>query len=212
MPKALILTALCAALLPPSAPRASVRQRKPPEDQIKLGRMFFAQDEKCRGLLREERWKDAEAACRESVRLADRFADHRELEKLTAYAGLANAMAGQRRYAEAVGLYKRAIEVSRPRLGDTDAEVGGLYLNIALAHHNMRDPNAAREWYRKAEKTYRAAYSGIDEAEVTAEMSKMKGLYLQVLRRVFEFHLRAAEEAGDEADAAEVKKKLAELP
>ncbi len=68
-----------------------------PEDQQKLGQRFFAQEAKCRGLLRDARWKEAEAACRESVRLADRFADYRELEKMGAYASVGHALMGQER-------------------------------------------------------------------------------------------------------------------
>jgi tetratricopeptide (TPR) repeat protein len=185
--------------------------RPAPEDQIKLGQQFFAQEAKCRGLLRDRSWKEAEAACEESVRLADRFADHRELEKMGAYASVGHALMGQQRYRDAIRFYSRAIEVSRPRLDDTNAETGDMFVNMAVAHHLLRELDAAREWYRKAEKTYRTAHAGIREEEVTEQGAEMKRGYLKALRRVFELHLRAAQDAGAAAEVKEIEKQLADL-
>jgi tetratricopeptide (TPR) repeat protein len=210
----LLRRTLFAAALPLSAAAAVAppQARPAPEDQLKLGRRFFAQEGKCRGLLRGRQWKEAEAACRESARLADRFADHRELEKMRAYASVGHALMGQERFREAIGYYARAVEVSRPRLDDASAELGDMYLNIAVAHHSLRDPGAAREWYRKAGKTFRAAYSGIDEGEMTEEVAGMRRGYVKALRQVYELHLRAAEEAGAASEVEEIKRQLAKLP
>lgn len=205
----LTIFAVAVSLYAPAPARAQVPPA--PEDQQKLAQRFFAQEAECRGLLREGKWKEAEAACRASVRLADRFADYRELEKMGAYTSVGHALMGQERYREALDFYARAVEVSRPRLGETDAESGDMYLNIALAHHSLSELDAAREWYRKAAKTYRAAHSGVNEAEMAEEGAEMKRRYVKSLRQVFVYHLRAAEEAGAEAEVKELKRQLAEL-
>lgn len=188
------------------------QSRPAPEDQIKLGQQFFAQDKKCRGLLGEERWKEAEAACEESVRLADRFADYRELEKLGAYAGLGHALAGQRRFREAIKYYSRAIEVARPRLDDTNAEVADMYVNIAMSYHALRDLREALEWYRKAASSYKAAHARIEKDGVSDEGAEMQRGYMKALKRVYDYHILAAEQSGATAEAEEIKKRLASLP
>ena len=214
MRKALTLTALTASLLLPAAAPALAQGRKPPVDQVKLGQQFFAQEEKCRGLLREKRWKEAEPACRAAVQLSEGFADQRELEKMSAHAAVGHALMGQERFKEAAESYVRAVEASRPRLHDKNAEVGDMYFNVAVAYHMLRDFGAARGWYRKAETTYRAAISGISEEEAAGSepIAEMKSGYRKALKRFLEYHLRAAEEAGDEADIKEVTRQLAELP
>lgn len=213
MTQTLRRTLLSASLVLLAAPPALPQKRPAPVDQVALGRQFYAQEGKCRGLLREKRWGEAEAACRESVRLAERFADHRELEKMGAHASVGHALMGLGRYREAAESYARAVEVSRPRLGDANAEVGDMHFNIAVAHHMLRDLGAARGWYGKAGQTYRAAAAGIGGEEAAApEVAEMKRGYLRALKRVLEFHLRAAGEAGDEAEAQGIRKQLAELP
>ncbi|MBA3247134.1 MAG: tetratricopeptide repeat protein, partial [Pyrinomonadaceae bacterium] len=173
---------------------AAYPQHQAPEDQIKLGQKFFEAEEKCRGLLRNKQWKEAEVTCKAAVQLADRFADYRELEKMGAYENVGNSLAGQRRYEEAINYFSRAIEVGKPRVDDTNAEVGCLYGSIAIAYHALRNLDKAREFYRKAVKTYQAAYSIIDpEAEHGVEMRQG---YLKMLKSILEYHLLAAEQAG----------------
>ena len=188
-------------------------QRKPaPADQIKLAERFFAQEAECRALLRREQWKQAEAACKAATQLADRFTDHRELEKMGAYGSVSQALMGQERYQDAIKQYVRALELSRPRLTDANAEVGELYARIGMAYHSLRDLNAAREWYGKAEKTYLTAYSNIKEEDVVEEGLEIKRGYLRTLKNIFERHLMAAHEAGATAEAEEIKKRVANLP
>ncbi len=160
----------------PANQAASDVQREP-EDQIKLARQFFQADEKCRGLLKSERWQEAEVACRFGARLSDRFADHRELEKMGAYQPVGESLAGQKRYAEAINYYTRALELARPRLDDSNAEVGELYGRIALAYHMSRDLERACEFYRKATRSYQTAYANIKEEDVVEEGLAIKRGY-----------------------------------
>jgi tetratricopeptide (TPR) repeat protein len=192
--------------------RRASAPRRAPVDQVKLVDEYFAADAKCRGLLKAEKWKEAEVACLAETRIVDRFTDHRELEKLSAYEQVGASLAGQKRYAEAITYYLRALELSRPRLNDANADVGQLYGRIALAYHMMRDLGEAREFYRKATRTYQTAYANINEDEVVEEGLEMKRGYLKILKSMLEFHLIAAEQAGAPAEVEEIKKQLASLP
>lgn len=195
----------------PQAQIVSEKQREP-VDQIELARQYSEVDKKCRGLLKQEKWKEAEVACLAETRLADRFADQRELEKMGAYENVGAALTGQKRYAEAITYYTRALEISRPRLTDANAEVGQLYGRIALAYHMMRDLDKAREFYLKATNTYQTAYAGINEEGVVEEGLEMKRGYLKTLKSILEFHLIAAEQAGATAEADAIKQQIAALP
>ncbi len=207
--KRLIVIALPVLVLSSSGPVLPQRRRAP-EDQIKLGQKFYAADEQCHSILKLQRWRDAEVACRNAVRLADRFADYRELEKMGAYENVGDALMGQGRYREAISYYTRAVEVGRPRVNDKNAETGQVYASIGAAYHRLRELDKAREFYRKAESTYRTAYSNIDpEAECGVEMRQS---YLRWLKVILENHRLAAEQAGAAAEAEEVKKQIAGLP
>jgi tetratricopeptide (TPR) repeat protein len=188
------------------------QRRRVPEDQIKLGQKFFEAEDKCRNLLHSEQWKEAEAACKAAVQLADRFADYREMEKMGAYENVGHSLIGQKRYDEAISYYFRALDVSRPRLNDTNAEVGQVYGRIAIAYHAMRNLDKAREFYRKAAKTYQIAYSNIKEEEVTEEGIEIKRGYLKILKSILEYHLIAAEQAGAPNEAEAIKKQMESLP
>ncbi len=183
------------------------QRRRAPEDQLKLNDLYFAQEKKCRGLLHEERWKEAEAACAETVRLADRFADQRELEKLSAYAELGHALDGQKRFREAIKNYMRAVEVARPRLDETNVEIADVYRDIAMSYHALGDLKEARDWYTKTEASYLASYKRIAGGDVSPEGEEMLRGYMKALKRVYELHSIVAEQAGALDEAEELKKK-----
>jgi tetratricopeptide (TPR) repeat protein len=106
-------------------PSARAQVSADPEGQ--LARQFFDADGKCRALLRGGTLKEAEAACKASLQLAERFTGGRELEQMGAYGSVAQVLLGQKRYREALGYYERALKVVVGRLDDTDAEVGQVY-------------------------------------------------------------------------------------
>ena len=193
-------------------PASTAFSRHPqiPEDQIKLGQKYFEAEKNCRSLLQNKEWKQAEAVCKSAVKLADRFADNRELEKMGAYENVGHSLMGQKRYEEAVSYYSRAVEVGHPRVNDTNAEVGRLYGSVANAYHAMHKLDKAREFYRKAAKTYQVAYSNLDP-EADYGIAMRQG-YLKNLKGILEYHLLAAEQAGISSEVEDIKKQIASLP
>ncbi|MCA1815717.1 MAG: tetratricopeptide repeat protein [Acidobacteria bacterium] len=155
--------------------------------------------------------KEAEAPCTAAARLAARLGAGRELEKMGAYEQVGVVMMGEGRYREALGYYARALETVRGRLTDRNAEVGQLYGEIAMAHHSLRELDKALEFYRRAEKTYQVAYAAIDPEKVTEEGVEIKRSYLRTLRRIFQAHILAADQAGATSEAKEIRRQLDSL-
>jgi hypothetical protein len=96
-------------------------------------------------------------------------------------------------------------------LTDRNAEVGQLYWDIAMAHHSLRDLGKALEFYRKAEKTYRVAYAAIDPEKVTEDGVAIKKSYLRALKKIFQAHILAADQAGATSEAEEIRRQLDSL-
>src|SRR5215510_507076 len=175
------------------------------EKELETARQFFEKDDKCRGLLREQKWQDAELTCKAAVAIADRLPDHRALEKMGAYEQVGHAMFAQRRFQEALDHYSRAFTIGQTTLSDTDPETGYGYRNLGVTNHVLGNLDKAREFYAKAERTLQHAYDHID-------LEDARPGYLKTLRYVLQNHLLAAQESGAEKEAEEIKKRLAKLP
>jgi TonB family protein len=175
------------------------------EKELETARQFFEKEEKCRSLLRNQKWQDAELTCKEAVAIANRLPQHRALEKMGAYEAVGNALFSQRRFQEALDHYSRAFIIGQTTLSDTDAETGYAYRNLGVTNHMLGNLDKAREFYSKAEKTLQHAYDHIGLEDVRPG-------YLKTLRSVLQYHLLAAQESGAEKEAEEIKKRPAKLP
>jgi tetratricopeptide (TPR) repeat protein len=175
------------------------------EKELETARQFFEKEEKCRDLLRKQKWQDAELTCKAVVAIADRLPEHRALEKMGAYEAVGRVLFSQRRFQEALDLYSRAFTIGQTTLGDTDAETGYAYRNLGVTNHMLGNLDKAREYYSKAEKTLQHAYDHIGLEDARQD-------YLKTLRDVLQHHLLAAQESGAEKEAEEIKKRLAKLP
>lgn len=182
------------------------------EYDLKISQPFFEEYEKCRQLIRSRKWKEAESACKRTVQLADQFKRGRELERSGAYEYVGLVMLGQKRHQEAIEYFNRAIDIVTPKLDETDAELGQLFGELAIAYHGLGDLNKARELYRKAEKIYQAAYAKFAGDDLDEEVVKMRQGYIKALKTLFEFHLSAAEDAGAASEVEEIKKQMNSLP
>jgi TonB family protein len=175
------------------------------ERQLVVNRRYFALDDKCRSLLNARKWQDAEQVCRNALPVADQLADHEGLTKMGAYEHVGHALFAQQRYAEALEYYTRAFGFAQSSLGETDAEMGYAYRHLAMAHHGVGNLDKARELYKKAETTLELAQEKIGNAD-------LKQRYRKSLKEILKYHLLAAEEAGQPAEAEEIRKRLTENP
>lgn len=182
------------------------------KQQKQIGKKFFAEDEKCRNLIKQQKWQEAEPVCAANARLSDKFSSDRELKKLGAHQSLGYALMGQKRYKEALASYARAADAVRSKLTDSDAEMGRLYGDIAITYHALGELDKARAMYRKAETTYQNAYVSIGEGGEDEFVTDLQQRYMKSLKQLIEYHLIAAEQAGATDEIEEIKKLLKSLP
>lgn len=191
-------------------PRAAVEEHERDED-VSAG--YFREANRCRGLIKDQKWNDAEGVCRSAVKLAEQFGGGRELEKSGGYEMYGHVLLGQKRPREALEYFTRALDAVTGHLTETDAELADLYRHIGVAHHLSRDLDKAREFYRKAEKVYRLAHDYIGRDDPDSEWTKQfRQRYLKSRKQVIEYHIKAAEQAGDDAEVRELKKLQESLP
>lgn len=188
-----------------------------PQDEYErdraVGDKYFKASDKCNGLVRGQKWEEAEAACKVAVELASQFPSGRELEKSGAYQFFGHVLRGQKRYREALEYYHRALDAVRAKLTEKNAELAQLYGDVAITQHLLRDLDKAREFYRKAENVYRLAHANIlSDGDPDEETIKMTQGYMRALRRLLEYHLIAAEDAGAATEVEEIKKSLKSFP
>lgn len=187
-------------------------QRKENERQDQLASLYFKHDDKCRNLVRAQKWKEAEETCKALVGIADQLTDDRSLEKMGAYESFGLVMMGQSHYREALDYYSRALNAVRVTLNETNAELGSLFGNMAMAHHALRDLDKAREMYRKAERVYQLAYASIGGGNTSSETHQIQQQYMKRLKQLLEYHLIAAQQAGATDEVEEIKKLKEKLP
>lgn len=171
------------------------------ERQEQLATQYSEESSRCRNLVREQKWKEAEYPCWSATRIANQLSDDRALEKMGAYRRFGYVMIGQRRFEEALEYAKRALDAVQSKLTEKDGEIGQLYGDIAIAYHLLHDLGKAREFYRKAENSYHLAISDIGD-----EMLEER--YRDSLKKILGYHLIAAEQSGATAEVEEVKRML----
>ena len=182
------------------------------ERQDQLAQQYFSEEKRCRTFAKSEDWKEAEKVCGAVVRIADQLSDERSMEKMVANQYFGNVLLWQKRYQEAIEYYYRAIKLAGTSLREKDAELGQLYGDLAIAHHLLRDLDKAREFYKKAEKTYQNAYASFGKGDSDEWVETTRARYLKSLKTLLEYHIRAAEDAGATAEAEEIRKLMKSLP
>jgi TonB family protein len=187
-------------------------QKQNYEHQEALARQYFKEDDKCRDLVRGQKWKEAEESCKVIVRIADQLSDDRSLERMGAYELFGHVLRGQKLYQEALEYYNRALGAVRSRLTEKDAELGRLYGDMAITHHLLRDVDKARELYKKAEKVYQLAHASIGDGDSDKWVDRTKREYTKSLKKLLEYHLIAAEDAGVASEVEEIQKLMKSLP
>jgi TonB family protein len=187
-----------------------------PKDQYdrdrKIAAEFFPRENQCRKLVNAGNYKDSEGICQEALKHAEMFPNGRELEKKGAYELVGHVMLGQKRYREALDYFKRAQVAVGSKLSEKDAELGDLYGSMAIAHHLLRELDKAQELYLKAERVLQAAYDNMKGDENDRELEELRRGYIKRLRRLLEYHLLAAEDAGASSEVEVIKKLMKTLP
>jgi TonB family protein len=196
-------TTIIAVLFPPGV--LTKEQKQELEREQELANSYFEEDKKCRDLAKEEKWKEAESACVVAVAISDQLQSDRALEKMRANEILGHVLLRQKRYQEAIDYYNRALKAVATKLSENDAELGRLWGDLAIAHHLKRDLDNARVFYKKAEQIYQNAYARVVEGEPDEWTKTIGKTYLKSLKTLLQYHLSAAQDAGADSEAEQVR-------
>jgi len=179
-------------------------------EENKNAKAYYAEDEKCRVLLRMKSYADAEISCKRAVAFAEKLPQRRYLDKATAYERLGIAFLGQQKADGAILYFNKALEArgSKPDAAANasdagDSEIGDLYFLIGQANHLSGKIDQARESYTKAENIYRAAFKHY------ADTPEVAGDIPPVIKNILETHLVLVENAGLKEEAEKIKQRLA---
>ena len=172
-------------------------------EATRINQAYFAQDEKCRNLLKGNDWLKAEASCRSAITLVEKLPKHHVLERSSSRLALAIALLFQRRADDAIPLLNASLEIGKPLLDDTDAETGERYLFLGHAHRLKGDIEISARYYERAESTYRTAFKEIDD-------DYLRRSYSRSIIRILEAHLSLVRSVGSESSAMIVEKRLSD--
>lgn len=187
----------------PTSEKAINELLKKDREETRANKLYFAEDEKCRNLIRAKDFVQADTSCRLTVSLAEKLPKDRYLERSSAYVSLAVVLLWQRKATEAIALLNQSLEVAKPILDDTDAETGERYFLLGQANHQLGKINEAGEYYIKAENTYRTAFKEMGDSDI-------REFYPKPIVNILQAHLILLKNAQLNEEAAKVEKRLAE--
>jgi TonB family protein len=167
---------------------------------------YFKQEKKCRDLLHEQQYPDAEQTCRPLIELAAKLPSERRLERLSAYQYAGHADFGQRKFSEALGFFNQELEIAEVVLKPSDAELAYAYRDVAHGLHGTGDLQQARPYCEHAISTLEQARGHIDSAF-------LKNEYSRTMNNVLQEYAALLRQSGDSsgADAAEQRAQSIEV-
>jgi tetratricopeptide (TPR) repeat protein len=187
----------------PTSKKAINELLRKDREETKANKLYFAEDEKCRKLISAGSFVQAETSCRLAVSLAEKLPKDRYLERSSAHVALAVALLWQGKALEAIPLLNRSLEIAKPIIDDTDAETGERYFWLGQANHQLGKINEAKEYYTKAEHTYRTAFKEMGDSDI-------REFYPKPIVNILKAHLILLKNAGLKEEAAKVEKRLIE--
>ena len=123
---------------------------------------YFKREDECRNLLKAQKYAEAEASCKSAVELAEKLPSERQNERRIANELTGEALLHEKKFPEALSLFKTELAIGEASLKPTDAELGYAYHHVALGYHATGDLQQAQSYYEKSEATLRAAREHMD--------------------------------------------------
>jgi tetratricopeptide (TPR) repeat protein len=174
------------------------------KDETIMAKQYFAEDAKCRSLIKTGKLHNAEISCRNALSLANKLPEQRDMEKYSANETVGLVILFQRRPGESIPFFNKALAIGKKRLTDSNAETGELYFYLGQANHLLGNFADAQKFYDDAEKVYRAAFIAINDDEVRAP-------YPQMIKNILTAHLSLLKTIGLTEKAEQVQKRLDNL-
>ena len=173
------------------------------DDETKANKAYYAEEKKCRTLISQGDFAEAERSCRQAILLVEKLPTDQALAKSSSRVALAVVMLCQQKSAEAIALLNTSLELGKPIIDDTDAETGERYFLLGQAYHQLANIDEAKRFYLKAENTYRTAFKEMGDSDIRA-------FYPRPIINILASHLLLLRNAGLTDDAARIEKRLAE--
>jgi len=122
---------------------------------------YFRVEDECRSLVKNVQYTDAEPKCREAAELSLKLPIEAVLERSSAISTLANVIFLQRRFAESLPYYSRALELDEGYRKPDDADLATDYENVGRAYGATGNLELADASYAVAVSTFRAAIKNL---------------------------------------------------
>jgi TonB family protein len=161
---------------------------------------YFAQDKKCRGQLQSRDFEGADSVCRAEIPLAEALPPTRQMERIEAYQNAGHALFHQRKFADALPLFRHELQLAEQALQPTEAELAYAYHDVALALHGTGKLQEANAFYQRSEDTLEKAREHIDG-------EFLKNEYAKYLKSVLRDHALLLQSLGDSSGAAALQQK-----
>jgi TonB family protein len=159
---------------------------------------FFPIEEKCRQLLNETNYPEAEKTCADAVGLSNKLPSDAVLERSEAQSLLGHALFLQDKIDEALPHYQEALKLDQNFRQPNDADLATDYVNLGRAYFRLGDFEKGDQLYSKGVETFEAAIMNLPG---------MKDNYTPRLKNALLEYAQFNRAAGqtDAADALEAK-------
>jgi TonB family protein len=159
---------------------------------------FFPVDDKCRQLVNEHIYSEAEKTCSQAIDLSNKLPPDAVLERSEVQSLLGHALLQQGKTEEALTHYQEALSLDQTILKPNDADLASNYANLGRAYFGLGDFDKGDQFFSKAVETFQAAILGFPE---------MKDSYTPRLKDTLLEYATFERAAGqnDAADALEAK-------
>jgi tetratricopeptide (TPR) repeat protein len=162
------------------------------KEESTVNQRYFGAEDKCRSLMQATKFAEAEATCRKAVELSNQLPKDAVLERSDALSLLANDVLSQRRFADSIPLYEKALELDQAYLKPNDADLATNYQNLGRAFALTGNFPKADQLYAQAVSTFKLAIKNLPS---------MTENYSRRLRRALNEYAQV-KDAEDQKDAA----------
>ena len=168
------------------------------QDEQASRQAFFPVDDKCRQLVDEHLYSDAEKTCSQAIALSNKLPSDAVLERSEAQSLLGHALFLQGKTEDALPHYQEALRLDQTILKPNDADLASNYANLGRVYFRLGDLDKGDQFFAKAVETFEAAILGLPQ---------MKDNYARRLKNTLLEYAQFKRAAGqtDAADALEQK-------
>jgi TonB family protein len=168
------------------------------QDEQASRQAFFPVGDKCRQLVNEHIYSEAEKTCSQAIDLSNQLPSDAVLERSEVQSLLGHALLRQGKTEEALPHYQEALSLDQTILKPNDADLASNYANLGRAYFRLGDFAKGDQFFSKAVGTFEAAILSLPQ---------MKDNYARRLKNTLLEYAEFKRAAGqnDAADALESK-------